>query len=191
MSRRVAHGFDNVGFMGFPVGGGHRGVGSAVPTQTAPGGVGRHGSGARGSDPTGNSGFGGPMGLTPPASLSPRRQREEDDDGNSPRRLDRERDRERPGFRPRPHPASEPQDQIDEVMRRLTSIDAILRRHGQSLAVLEEKASILDVANAKQEEKRVDLDDRMQDGGRNIATRIQSMAENYDRKINELEQMVN
>ena len=82
MSLRAGHGMDGIGFgigamaaaVGATAPGGHRGVGAAQPPPTTPASaVGRHGSGARGS----NQPFGGAMGLTPPASQSPRRARDE------------------------------------------------------------------------------------------------------------------
>ena len=187
MSRRIGHGFDDVSIGGFPMGGGHRGLGAATPPQAANSGFGRHGSGARGTTSTG---FGGPMGITPTASLSPRRQREEDDDGGNDRGRDRERDRS--GSRPRQNPAMRPQttDDIDTVMHRMAHMDGILRKHGQGLAMLEERVKHLDSANMQHDIDRQELDGRMQDGGKNIATRIVSMGEAYDRKIMELEQVV-
>ena len=148
MSRRVGHGFDDVQLGGFPIAGGHRGLGAATPPRTAPGGFGRHGSGARGATSTG---FGGPLGITPTASLSPRRQREEDGDGGSGRGHDRERDRD--GSRPRRNSsaAAHPQDDMESVLLRLNHIDGMLRKHGQAIAahghdisVLHEQTSILD-----------------------------------------------
>ena len=186
MSRHMGHGFNDLPLGGFPMAGGHRGLGAATPPQTANVGFGRHGSGARG--PTSTS-FGGPLGITPTTSQSPRRQRDDDGEGHS---RGRERERDRSNSRPRQNPATvqQPQDDIEAIMHRLNHIDGILRKHGQGLANLEEQLSLVERAQAKQENSRLNLDDRMQDGGKNIAARIQSMSEAYDRKINELEQVV-
>ena len=180
MSRRIGHGMDDpsVGmYGGFAMAGGHRGIGAAVPPSTTQPDLGRHGSGARGSQPTG---FGGIFGLTPPHSTSPRRRRDEDEAEEGGR--DRERERDRSLTRSRAF-GSARAPEVEGLVQRLNLIDNQIRVQSQQISVLE-------TAHIKETKDREGLDQRMLDGGKNITERIQNMCNMYDHKIAELESTI-
>ena len=157
--------------------GGHRGIGAAVPPSTTQPDLGRHGSGARGSQPTG---FGGIFGLTPPHSTSPRRRRDEDEAEEGGR--DRERERDRSLTRSRAF-GSARAPEVEGLVQRLNLIDNQIRVQSQQISVLE-------TAHIKETKDREGLDQRMLDGGKNIAEQIQNMCNMYGHKIAELESTI-